>query len=74
MDDVSSCIPAAYRDRAFLSIPEFASCLGVSRTAIETGWREGRFRTAKVGSRRLVPVSELARLEAEAAASIVGQQ
>jgi len=72
MDDVSSCIPAAYRNRAFLSIPEFASCLGVSRTAIETGWREGRFRTAKIGARRLIPVTELARLEADAMASVEG--
>lgn len=55
-------------ERAFLSMDEAAYSMGICRNTLELAWRSGQIRTVKIGARRLVPVSELARLEASAAA------
>lgn len=50
-----------------LDVPAFAEHLGVSRSYTWLLISQGRIKTIKIGRRRLVPSSELARLLGEAA-------
>ncbi len=50
--------------RSFFSIPEFAASVGLSRPTVERMWRQGKIRTLTIGTRRVVPVDEVARLTA----------
>jgi len=52
--------------RSFYSIPEFAASVGLSRPTVERMWRAGKVRTLTIGTRRVVPVDEIARLTATA--------
>lgn len=49
--------------RSFYSIPEFAASVGLSRPTVERMWRSGRIRTLTIGSRRVVPIAEVERLQ-----------
>lgn len=55
----------------FLSIPEFLREYPVGRTRFYEDVRAGRIHVLKAGSRTLIPRSELARLEREAAPDII---
>jgi len=59
-------------NRRFLSPAEFCEALGIGRQSFERLWRSGEIASTKLGGRRLVPVTELARLEAAALASVEG--
>lgn len=59
--------------RRFLSPAEFCEAIGIGRQSFERLWRSGEIASTKLGGRRLIPCSELARLEAAAMASIEGR-
>lgn len=63
----STTYPAS---RRFLSPAEFCEALGIGRQSFERLWRGGEVASTRLGGRRLIPITELARLEAAAFASV----
>lgn len=59
-------------NRRFISPAEFCAAVGIGRQSFERLWRSGEIASTKLGGRRLIPCSEIARLEADAFASIEG--
>jgi excisionase family DNA binding protein len=55
-------------ERKALSVNEMARAVGISRATIYRLVQQKRLATVKIGSRRLVPVSEIDALLAKAAA------
>jgi len=52
-------------ERRAISIPEFARMFAISRDSAKRHAKSGALRTIRLGGRRLVPVSEVLRVERE---------